>query len=141
MMITKDEKSMVRMAWYLVLGGAFQFIFAFSVVWGAGFLDNMSIYPTIHILILFVPAFLWRRLSLMKAIRGKNKDDIDYLMKQWLDTTPKFFLYFPIFQLHSGLFFLYKMAIVLAVRHHRGEKDPFKWFRRDYIFLINHSCD
>lgn len=139
-MINDDEKVNIKIAiYFIVFGGLPQFIFAFSLITGAGFLDGISIHPGAYMAMLFVPAFLFRKLIMLQVLKGKSRDEKTEHIDDWFNSAPKLFMFLPILQFHSGVFFLYKLAIIVMIRHAQGKKDPCDWFRNGCTYLINQT--
>jgi hypothetical protein len=140
----QDDKIMIKLAIYhIILGSIPQAWFGWQMLNSNGILDRAFTSPFTIILMFVIPGIFWKRFVTYLACKGtgwSTQEGTD----NWMTNEPMLF-WIPLFQFHSGVYYLFKYTIILSIRFIRGlsqvkEEDNTPW-RDDEIYLIVKQMD
>ena len=140
-LLTEWEPMQIKIAiFHTLLGSLPQLWLAWQMMRNGDILDRLALHPAITLIVVFLPGLVWKRISLKLACKGLSKYETNRHQETWIDNEPKIF-WLPIFQMQSGMFFIFKISIIVLVRLFKRAQDQDEIWRRDYTYLINEPDD
>ena len=115
-LLLRPERKMIKLAIFnILLGSVPQMFLAWQFIANGEIFDRMFFSPGMTLFVICIPGLLWKYITMRLAFSGMNKEDFNYYCEMWSDSEP-LTMKFPLFQFHSGVFYLWKIAIIVVIR-------------------------
>ena len=112
-LLCKWERPLIKVGIYHVLFGSLpQLALAWQFFDNGAILDAITLSPFVTLLAVMIPGYIVKRIIFFIATFGEDRE---YVWENWSESEPLLFS-IPLFEVHSGVFFLFKIIITMIIR-------------------------